>query len=98
VSHPNAVFEAFGFSWNPAEIPFPALAAPDSRRAIWRAKKIFAEIIHDITVMEGNPFTVKIQRENDPLLRVRRGHRGDGFPLGVPNPQQVRVIFPNPHA
>jgi Fic family protein len=58
VSHPNAVFEAFGFSWNPAEIPFPALAAPETRRAIWRAKKIFAEIIHDITVMEGNPFTV----------------------------------------
>lgn len=51
-------FEAFGFSWNPAEIPFPALAAADTRRAIWRAKKIFAEIIHDITVMEGNPFTV----------------------------------------
>jgi Fic family protein len=58
VSHPAAIFKAFGFVWNPAEIPFPALAAPDTRRAIWRAKKIFAEIIHDITVMEGNPFTV----------------------------------------
>ena len=58
MSHPNAVFKAFGFAWNPAAIPFPTLAAPDTPRAIWRAKKIFAEIIHDITVMEGNPFTV----------------------------------------
>lgn len=58
MSHPNAVIEAFGFSWNPVAIPFPTLTAPDTRRAIWRAKKIFAEIIHDITVMEGNPFTV----------------------------------------
>lgn len=58
MSLPTAVTAAFGFLWNSAEIPFPELATPDTRRAIWRAKKIFAEILHDITVMEGNPFTV----------------------------------------
>jgi Fic family protein len=58
VSLPAAVIEAFGFSWNPAEISFPEFAPPDTRRAIWRAKKLFAEILHDITVMEGNPFTI----------------------------------------
>jgi hypothetical protein len=58
VSHPKAILEAFGFYWNPVEVSFPVMADPDTRRAIWRAKKIFAEIIHDITVLEGNPFTV----------------------------------------
>ena len=48
----------FGFFWNRDQISWPALQAPDKKRAIWRAKKIFVEIIHDITALEGNPFTV----------------------------------------
>ena len=37
---------------------FPKLDGPNQKRAIWRAKKVFAEIIHDVTALEGNPFTV----------------------------------------
>lgn len=49
---------AFGFTWDASRIPFPEIRAPDTEQPVWRAKKIFAEIIHDITSLEGNPFTV----------------------------------------
>ncbi len=48
----------FGFVWNSGKIGLPQVQEPNTRRAIWRAKKIFADIIHDITSLEGNPFTV----------------------------------------
>jgi len=44
--------------WEPQRVHFPEFATPDTKRSIWRAKKIFAEIIHDITALEGNPFTL----------------------------------------
>jgi len=51
-------FHKFALFWNPAEVSFPKVAEPNTRRAIWRAKKVFAEIIHDVTALEGNPFTL----------------------------------------
>lgn len=49
---------AVGFTWVPSREEWPALQEPDKHRSIWRAKKIFADIVHDITHLEGNPFTV----------------------------------------
>lgn len=49
----------FGFAWAaPEKLGLPQIQKPDTGRAIWRAKKIFADIIHGITSLEGNPFTV----------------------------------------
>ena len=48
----------FGFVWEIDAGDLPTLDQPNMKRAIWRAKKLFAEIIHDITALEGNPFTV----------------------------------------
>jgi len=49
---------AFGFQWDPSKLALPETREPDTRRSVWRAKKIFADIIHDITSLEGNTFTV----------------------------------------
>ena len=50
--------QKFGVAWDAEEVAFPPLADPNTKRAIWRARKMFAEIIHDVTVLEGNPFTL----------------------------------------
>jgi Fic family protein len=34
------------------------IESPDMQRAIYRGQKLFPEIIYDITLMEGNPYTV----------------------------------------
>lgn len=48
----------FGLSWDASAVSFPKSEEPNTKRAIWRAKKVFADIIHDVTALEGNPFTV----------------------------------------
>jgi Fic family protein len=50
--------QRFAISWDADEIDFPQIVPPNGSRAIWRAKKLFAEIIHDVTALEGNPFTL----------------------------------------
>ena len=50
--------QRFAISRDAKEIDFPEIVPPNGRRAIWRAKKLFAEIIHDVTALEGNPFTL----------------------------------------
>jgi len=54
----NVQIENFGFAWDVKAVALPELQPPDIKRSIWRAKKVFAEIIHDITSLEGNPFTL----------------------------------------
>ena len=50
--------QKFGLSWEAGMVSFPKVEEPNTKRAIWRVKKVFAEIIHDVTALEGNPFTV----------------------------------------
>ena len=50
--------QKFGLSWDASEVAFPKSEEPNIRRSIWRAKRVFAELIHDVTALEGNPFTV----------------------------------------
>lgn len=42
--------------WESPELP--EVEAPDLVRAIWRAKKLLAEVVYDITWLEGNPHTL----------------------------------------
>ena len=54
----NADDLVFGFIWNQAALPLPAPEPPNLKSAIWRTKKIMAEIILDLIALEGNPCTV----------------------------------------
>ncbi|MFZ4115854.1 MAG: Fic family protein [Chthoniobacterales bacterium] len=55
-SHQATIEQLLGFCWScPKEI-FQC-DAPDQERSLWRLKKLFPEIVFDITTLEGNPFT-----------------------------------------
>lgn len=45
-----------GFSWSVSPGTFE-FCAPNQERALWRMKKLFPEIVFDVTTLEGNPFT-----------------------------------------
>lgn len=48
--------ELLGFTWSlPKELL--ELDTPNQERALWRMKKLFSEIVFDVTALEGNPFT-----------------------------------------
>jgi len=49
----------FHFFWKPDELSLPNLQPSDSKGSVLRAKKVLAAIIHDITTLEGNPFTLE---------------------------------------
>jgi len=46
------------FFLNPKKIEWPEISEPNPKRAIWRAQKLFAEIVYDVAHYEGNPFTL----------------------------------------
>lgn len=54
-NHANAE-KLLGFSWSCAEKLFQ-IVEPNQERALWRMKKLFPEIVFDVTNLEGNPFT-----------------------------------------
>ena len=45
-----------GFRWSCPKEVFQ-LDTPNQERALWRLKKLFPEIVFDVTALEGNPFT-----------------------------------------
>jgi Fic family protein len=53
-SLPAEIAKATGFSWRPG---IQAVCESNKKRAIFRAKKLFAGLVHDMTTLEGNPFT-----------------------------------------
>ncbi|MCX6958398.1 MAG: Fic family protein [Verrucomicrobiae bacterium] len=45
-----------GFTWSCPDQLFQ-FDTPNQERALWRLKKLFPEIVFDVTLLEGNPFT-----------------------------------------